>query len=279
MENDVYYLNNGYPMPKIGLGVYKITDNEMATAIESALEVGYRAFDTAYLYDNEVALGRVLKQSEIARDSLFITSKLWNDYQGFESTLEQFNQSLERLGTDYLDLYLIHWPCAEDDLFIESYKALEQLYEEGKVRAIGVCNFTKEHLEKLMDATDIVPAVNQVEVHPYFNQQQLQDFCDDNDIAVTAWMPLMRNRGLLDNPVIVEIAKRYNKTPAQVVLRWHLAHNRLIIPKSKTPERIEENFNIFDFNLEVTDIAEIDALNRNDRQGHDPDSVKIGTLR
>lgn len=279
MKNDVYYLNNGYPMPKIGLGVYKITDNEMATAIESALEVGYRAFDTAYLYDNEVALGRVLKQSEIARDSLFITSKLWNDYQGFESTLEQFNQSLERLGTDYLDLYLIHWPCAEDDLFIESYKALEQLYEEGKVRAIGVCNFTKEHLEKLMDATDIVPAVNQVEVHPYFNQQQLQDFCDDNDIAVTAWMPLMRNRGLLDNPVIVEIAKRYNKTPAQVVLRWHLAHNRLIIPKSKTPERIEENFNIFDFNLEVTDIAEIDALNRNDRQGHDPDSVKIGTLR
>ncbi|UXU49485.1 aldo/keto reductase [Staphylococcus arlettae] len=279
MENDVYYLNNGYPMPKIGLGVYKITDNEMATAIESALEVGYRAFDTAYLYDNEVALGRVLKQSEIARDSLFITSKLWNDYQGFESTLEQFNQSLERLGTDYLDLYLIHWPCAEDDLFIESYKALEQLYEEGKVLAIGVCNFTKEHLEKLMDATDIVPAVNQVEVHPYFNQQQLQDFCDDNDIAVTAWMPLMRNRGLLDDPVIVEIAKRYNKTPAQVVLRWHLAHNRLIIPKSKTPERIEENFNIFDFNLEVTDIAEIDALNRNDRQGHDPDSVKIGTLR
>lgn len=279
MKNDVYYLNNGYPMPKIGLGVYKITDNEMATAIESALEVGYRAFDTAYLYDNEVALGRVLKQSEIARDSLFITSKLWNDYQGFESTLKQFNQSLERLGTDYLDLYLIHWPCAEDDLFIESYKALEQLYEEGKVRAIGVCNFTKEHLEKLMDATDIVPAVNQVEVHPYFNQQQLQDFCDDNDIAVTAWMPLMRNRGLLDDPVIVEIAKRYNKTPAQVVLRWHLAHNRLIIPKSKTPERIEENFNIFDFNLEVTDIAEIDALNRNDRQGHDPDSVKIGTLR
>lgn len=266
-------------MPKIGLGVYKITDNEMTTAIESALEVGYRAFDTAYLYDNEVALGRVLKQSEIARDSLFITSKLWNDYQGFESTLKQFNQSLERLGTDYLDLYLIHWPCAEDDLFIESYKALEQLYEEGKVRAIGVCNFTKEHLEKLMDATDIVPAVNQVEVHPYFNQQQLQDFCDDNDIAVTAWMPLMRNRGLLDDPVIVEIAKRYNKTPAQVVLRWHLAHNRLIIPKSKTPERIEENFNIFDFNLEVTDIAEIDALNRNDRQGHDPDSVKIGTLR
>ncbi|RBA04685.1 aldo/keto reductase [Staphylococcus arlettae] len=279
MENDVYYLNNGYPMPEIGLGVYKITDSEMETAIESALEVGYRAFDTAYLYDNEVALGRVLKQSEIARDSLFITSKLWNDYQGFESTLEQFNQSLERLGTDYLDLYLIHWPCAEDDLFIESYKALEQLYEEGKVRAIGVCNFTKEHLEKLMDATDIVPAVNQVEVHPYFNQQQLQDFCDDNDIAVTAWMPLMRNRGLLDDPVIVEIAKRYNKTPAQVVLRWHLAHNRLIIPKSKTPERIEENFNIFDFNLEVTDIAEIDALNRNDRQGHDPDSVKIGTLR
>lgn len=279
MENDVYYLNNGYPMPKVGLGVYKITDDEMETAIQSALEIGYRAFDTAAFYNNELTLGRALKHSEIPRDDLFITSKLWNDYQGFESTLEQFNQTLERLGTDYLDLYLIHWPCAEDDLFIESYKALEQLYEAGKVRAIGVCNFTKAHLEKLMEATDIVPAVNQVEVHPYFNQQPLQDFCDDNDIAVTAWMPLMRNRGLLDDPVIVDIAKRYNKTPAQVVLRWHLAHNRLIIPKSKTPERIEENFNIFDFSLEVTDIAEIDELNRNDRQGNDPDIVKIGTLK
>lgn len=279
MENDVYYLNNGYPMPKVGLGVYKITDDEMETAIQSALEIGYRAFDTAAFYNNELALGRALKHSEIPRDDLFITSKLWNDYQGFESTLEQFNQTLERLGTDYLDLYLIHWPCAEDDLFIESYKALEQLYEAGKVRAIGVCNFTKAHLEKLIEATDIVPAVNQVEVHPYFNQQPLQDFCDDNDIAVTAWMPLMRNRGLLDDPVIVDIAKRYNKTPAQVVLRWHLAHNRLIIPKSKTPERIEENFNIFDFSLEVTDIAEIDELNRNDRQGNDPDVVKIGTLK
>ncbi|MCY1616754.1 aldo/keto reductase [Staphylococcus pettenkoferi] len=279
MVQDTYYLNNGYPMPKIGLGVYKITDEEMETAVENAIEAGYRAFDTAYFYGNEQALGRALKQSGVDREDLFITSKLWNDYQGYEQTLTYFEKSLQNLGTDYLDLYLIHRPCEEDELFIESYKALEQLYHDGKIRAIGVCNFKPHHLERLMAETDVTPAVNQIECHPYFNQQETQDFCDKHDIAVTAWMPLMRNRGLLDHPTVVNIAERYDKTPAQIVLRWHLAHNRIIIPKSKTPERIRENYDILDFNLELTDIAEIDSLDQGARQGKDPDEVRIGTLK
>lgn len=279
MVNDTQVLNNGYPMPSIGLGVYKISDEEMDNVVKTALDAGYRAFDTAYFYGNEVALGKALNNSEMNRDELFITSKLWNDYQGYDSTIEYFNRSLENLGLDYIDLFLIHWPCEKDGLFIESYKALEKLYEEGKVKAIGVCNFKEHHLKKLMDATDVVPQVNQIELHPYFNQKEVQEFCDEHDIKVTAWMPLMRNRGLLDHPTIVDIAQRHGKTPAQVVLRWHLAHDRIIIPKSKTPERIRENFNILDFNLELTEVAEIDSLNKNARQGKDPDDVSIGDLK
>ncbi|KYH15138.1 aldo/keto reductase [Staphylococcus kloosii] len=279
MGNDTYYLNNGYPMPKIGLGVYKITDEVMEVAVHSALEAGYRAFDTAYFYGNEQTLGQALRSADIDREDLFITSKLWNDYQGYDSTKEYFNKTLKNLGTDYLDLYLIHWPCEEDGLFIESYKAMEELYEEGKIKAIGVCNFEQHHLETLMKETKVTPAVNQIEVHPYFNQHELQAYCDEKDIAVTAWMPLMRNKGLLDHPIIVDIAKSYDKTPAQIVLRWHLAHNRLVIPKSKTPARIKENYNILDFNLELTDIAEIDSLNKNQRQGKNPNDVRIGTLK
>ncbi|MBF2264285.1 aldo/keto reductase [Staphylococcus warneri] len=277
--NDTQYLNNGYPMPSIGLGVYKITDDEMNEVINTAIEAGYRAFDTAYFYGNEQSLGQALKQTNVDREDLFITSKLWNDYQGYDSTIQYFNQSLENLGLEYLDLFLIHWPCEENGLFIESYKALETLYHEGKVKAIGVCNFKQHHLEKLMQETEIVPQINQIELHPYFNQQELQDYCDHHDIKVTAWMPLMRNKGLLDDPVITDMAKRYHKTAAQIVLRWHLAHNRIIIPKSKTPSRIHENYNILDFNLELTDVAQIDSLNRNDRQGKDPDDVAIGDLK
>lgn len=232
MTNDVQILNNGYPMPAVGLGVYKIADEQMEEVVRTALDAGYRAFDTAYFYGNEKALGSALKQSNIERDELFITSKLWNDYQGYDQTIEYFNKSLDNLGLDYLDLFLIHWPCENDQLYIESYKALEHLYEEGKIKAIGVCNFKIHHLEKLMRETKITP-----------------------------------------------IAHRYDKTPAQIVLRWHLAHNRIIIPKSQTPQRIKENFDIFDFNLELTDVAEIDSLNKNARQGKDPDDVSIGDLK
>ncbi|MDY4022638.1 aldo/keto reductase [Staphylococcus borealis] len=279
MVNDTQILNNGYPMPKIGLGVYKVSDEEMETAIQAAIDDGYRAFDTAYFYKNEEALGKALKNSGVPREDLFITTKLWNDHQGYDRTLEYFNCSLDNLGLDYIDLYLIHWPCENDQLYIETYKALEKLYEEGKVKAIGVCNFKVHHLETLMRETNIVPQVNQIEVHPYFNQQDVQDYCDKHDIVVTAWMPLMRNRGLLEDPTITKLAKQYDKTPAQIVLRWHIAHNRIVIPKSKTPSRIRENHNIFDFNLELTEIAEIDSLNRNARQGKDPDDVSIGDLK
>lgn len=273
MENDVQILNNGYPMPSVGLGVYKISDEDMTAVVNAAIEAGYRAFDTAYFYGNESSLGKALKNSGVPREDLFLTTKLWNDYQGYEKTFEFFNKSIENLQTDYLDLFLIHWPCEEDGLFVETYKAMEELYEQGKIKAIGVCNFKQHHLEKLMSETHVVPMVNQIEVHPYFNQQDVQDFCDRYDIKVTAWMPLMRNRGLLDDPVIIKLAEKYEKTPAQIVLRWHLAHNRIIIPKSQTPKRIRENIDLFDFNLELTEVAEIDALNKNARQGKDPDDV------
>lgn len=279
MLNEIQILNNGYPMPSVGLGVYKISDEDMTKVVNAAIDAGYRAFDTAYFYDNEASLGRALKDNGVDREDLFITTKLWNDYQVYEKTFEYFNKSIENLQTDYLDLFLIHWPCEADGLFLETYKAMEELYEQGKVKAIGVCNFNIHHLEKLMAQSSIKPMVNQIEVHPYFNQQELQEFCDRHDIKVTAWMPLMRNRGLLDDPVIVKIAEKYHKTPAQVVLRWHLAHNRIIIPKSQTPKRIQENIDILDFNLELTEVAEIDALNRNARQGKNPDDVKIGDLK
>lgn len=279
MLNEIQILNNGYPMPSVGLSVYKISDEDMTKVVNAAIDAGYRAFDTAYFYDNEASLGRALKDNGVDREDLFITTKLWNDYQGYEKTFEYFNKSIENLQTDYLDLFLIHWPCEADGLFLETYKAMEELYEQGKVKAIGVCNFNVHHLEKLMAQSSIKPMVNQIEVHPYFNQQELQEFCDRHDIKVTAWMPLMRNRGLLDNPVIVKIAEKYHKTPAQVVLRWHLAHNRIIIPKSQTPKRIQENIDILDFNLELTEVAEIDALDRNARQGKNPDDVKIGDLK
>lgn len=279
MLNEIQILNNGYPMSSVGLGVYKISDEDMTKVVNAAIDAGYRAFDTAYFYDNEASLGRALKDNGVDREDLFITTKLWNDYQGYEKTFEYFNKSIENLQTNYLDLFLIHWPCEADGLFLETYKAMEELYEQGKVKAIGVCNFNVHHLEKLMAQSSIKPMVNQIEVHPYFNQQELQEFCDRHDIKVTAWMPLMRNRGLLDDPVIVKIAEKYHKTPAQVVLRWHLAHNRIIIPKSQTPKRIQENIDILDFNLELTEVAEIDALNRNARQGKDPDDVKIGDLK
>ncbi|HCY3052319.1 TPA: aldo/keto reductase [Staphylococcus aureus] len=279
MLNEIQILKNGYPMPSVGLGVYKISDEDMTKVVNAAIDAGYRAFDTAYFYDNETSLGRALKDNDVDREDLFITTKLWNDYQGYEKTFEYFNKSIENLQTDYLDLFLIHWPCEADGLFLETYKAMEELYEQGKVKAIGVCNFNIHHLEKLMAQSSIKPMVNQIEVHPYFNQQELQEFCDRHDIKVTAWMPLMRNRGLLDDPVIVKIAEKYHKTPAQVVLRWHLAHNRIIIPKYQTPKRIQENIDILDFNLELTEVAEIDALNRNARQGKNPDDVKIGDLK
>ncbi|WP_105993518.1 aldo/keto reductase [Staphylococcus simulans] len=272
-------LNNKIKIPRLGLGVYKIDEEHMKPAVKAAEKAGYRAFDTAYFYHNEKELGAALKSGKVPREKLFITTKLWNDYQGYDSTKEYFEKSLKNLGTDYLDMFLIHWPCEEDGLFIETYKVMEELYKEGRVKAIGVCNFQQHHLEKLMENTEIVPAVNQVEFHPYLNQQDLQDFCDKHDIKVTAWMPLMRGRGLFEDPVIAKLAKKYEKTPAQIILNWHLMHNRIVIPKSQTPSRIAENFESLSFELRKKDVKKIDALNKDLRQGKHPDEVRIGTLK
>ncbi|MCG3401837.1 aldo/keto reductase [Staphylococcus massiliensis] len=279
MNDSIHILNNGKHIPKVGLGVYKITEEDMYDSIKSALEAGYRLFDTAFMYDNEKELGQALKDLGVQRDEVFITTKIWNDYQGYDSTLTYFNKSLDNLGMDYVDLILVHWPCEKNGKYIETYKALEHLCGEGKAKSIGVANFKPHHIDKLIEQTEIIPQVNQIECHPYFNQQETQDYCDQNDIAVQAWMPIMRNRGLLDDEVIVELAEKYGKTPAQVVLRWHIEHGRLVIPKSKTKERIEENINIFNFSLEEADIERIDNLNKDIRQGKDPDKISIGDLK
>lgn len=278
MERNIK-LNNDVLMPRLGFGVYKIDSDQMLSVFNTAIASGYRAFDTAYFYFNEKALGEAIKASSVPREELFITTKLWNDHQGYDSTIETFNASLERLGLDYLDLYLIHWPCPKDDLFIETYRAMEDLYKAGKIKAIGVCNFKQEHLEKLLSETEIVPVVNQIEYHPYFNQSELQSYCESKGIQVTAWSPLMRGGELMTHEKLVAIGNKHQKTPAQVIIRWHLQSNRLVIPKSVTPSRIEENIDVFDFELSEDEMQQINDLNQNQRQFRDPSEVKIGDMK
>lgn len=272
-------LNNNVEMPELGLGVYKMTDEQMEDAIAAALEVGYRAFDTAHFYFNEEALGHTLKKSGVPREELFITTKLWNDDQGYQSTLDAFNNSLEKLQLDYLDLYLIHWPCPENNLFIETYKAMEELYHAGKVKAIGVCNFKESHLEQLLKSTNVVPVTNQIEYHPFFQQDELQQFCEEKGIKVTAWSPLMRGGELLKNDVLQQIASNHHKSVAQVVIRWHIQEGRIVIPKSSNPERIKQNIDVFNFELSIEEMNMIKKLNKNERQFRDPDVVKIGDMK
>lgn len=272
-------LNNGVTMPQIGLGVYKISDEEMSEVVNAALDTGYRAFDTAHFYFNEASLGKALNESNIPREELFITTKLWNDHQGYESTKKAFNDSLQKLDMDYVDLYLIHWPCPEDELFVESYKAMEELYHEGKIKALGVANFKEHHLNKLLQETTVVPAVNQIEYHPIFNQDTLQQYCKDKGIAVTAWSPLMRGGVLFEDETLKRIAEKYNKTVAQVIIRWHIDSGRIVIPKSSNIERIKENIDVCHFELMEQDIEAINNLNRNERQFKDPDKIKIGDMK
>lgn len=272
-------LNNDVNIPELGLGIYKIDEADVERVLNTAIETGYRAIDTAWFYKNEKALGQALNKINIDREELFITTKLWNDFQGYEETIKAFNDSLESLQLTYIDMYLIHWPCPEDELFIETYKAMEQLYKEGKIKAIGVCNFKEHHLEKLLAETEIVPAVNQVEFHPIFNQKDLQAYCESKGIKITAWSPLMRGGEWLNNPVLKEIADKYNKTAAQVIIKWHLQQGRIVIPKSQNDQRIIENFDVFNFELTEEDLAEIDSLHTNERQFRDPDVVKIGDMK
>ncbi|WP_040983498.1 aldo/keto reductase [Oceanobacillus jeddahense] len=266
-------LNNGLEMPQLGFGVWKVENQEAIPAVEHALKSGYRSIDTAKVYGNEAGVGQAIVNSGVPREEIFLTTKVWNADHGYEETLKAFDASLERLGTDYVDLYLIHWPTPEYDQYIDTYKALEKIYKDGKAKAIGVCNFEIEHLERLLDECEVVPAVNQVECHPYLQQKELRAFCKEKGIYVEAYSPLMNGKDVLEDEALTQIAEKKGKTIAQVILRWHLQSDLIVIPKSVTPSRIEANLDVFDFELSEDEIKTIDALDRNIRSGTHPNEM------
>ena len=266
-------LNNGIPMPQLGLGVWQTADGaEVESAVKAALDAGYRLIDTAALYGNEGGVGNAIRESGVPREELFVTTKLWNSDQGDEQTVRAaFNKSLETLGLDYIDLYLIHWPMPAKGLYVETWKTLEKLYQEEKVRAIGVSNFQPEHLEKLISETNIVPAINQIELHPYLPQHETRAICEQHGIAVESWSPIGGSRGnLLQDDSVVAIAKAHGKSPAQVIIRWHIQNGLIVIPKSVRRERIEQNIDVFDFDLTPDDMEHLAALENGTRMGPDP---------
>lgn len=263
-------LSNGKQMPWLGLGVYKMSEGqEVIASIEAAIRNGYRSIDTASLYQNEEGVGQAIKASGISREELFITTKVWNSDQGYDSTLKAFDTSMSKLGLDYLDLYLIHWPVKGK--YKETWKALEQLHKDGRVHSIGVSNFQIHHLEDLLADTEVRPVVNQVELHPLLSQLELREYCKSQGIQIEAWSPLAQGK-LLDNEVLKAIGAKYGKSTAQVIIRWDLQHGIVTIPKSSNPERIVENANVFDFELTAEEMKQIDSLNQDQRVGPDPDN-------
>ena len=266
-------LNNGIEMPRLGFGVFQVPDVETRAAVSTALEAGYRSIDTAAVYGNERGTGQALADSGIARDELFVTTKLWNSEQGYDSTLAAFDASLEKLGLDHVDLYLIHWPTPAKDTYLDTWRAFEEIYASGRARAIGVSNFLPEHLERVVAAGGTVPAVNQVELHPALQQRDIQAANAAHGVVTEAWSPLAQGGALLSEEAITTIADRLGRTPAQVVLRWHLQQGRVVIPKSVTPSRIAENIALFDFELTGDDLAAIDGLERDGRVGSHPAEV------
>ena len=265
-----FELNNGVKMPYFGLGVYLSKDgDEVIRAIDQALEHGYRHIDTASIYKNERGVGEAIKNSSINRDDIFVVSKVWNSDQGFDSTLKAYDESLKRLDLDYLDLYLIHWP--KEGLYKDTWKALEKLYKEKRVKAIGVSNFLQHHLEDVMSDSEVVPMVNQMEFHPYLVQQDLLDFCQEKGIQYEAWSPMMQGH-IFEMEEFKKLAEKYGKTIAQIVLRWDLQKGVVTIPKSVKKERIISNAQIFDFELEESDMQLLDAKDQGKRFGPDPDN-------
>jgi diketogulonate reductase-like aldo/keto reductase len=263
-------LNNGSTIPQLGFGVFQVPPEDTVDVVAKALDVGYRHIDTAAAYGNEVGVGEAVRASGLSREDVFVTTKLPNDDQGAEAGLAAFEASLERLGMDYVDLYLIHWPMPARDLYVETWQMMERLYAQGRARAIGVSNFQPNHLHRLRDETTVAPAVNQVELHPTFSQVELRAVHEQLGIATEAWAPIAQGAEL-DNATIGEIAERVGKTPAQVILRWHLQIGNIVFPKSVTPSRIEENFAIFDFELADGDVSSISALDSGNRTGPHPD--------
>lgn len=271
---DTTKLYNGVEMPWMGLGVFKVNDgDEVVQSVKAALRNGYKSIDTAAIYGNEEGVGQAIRETNIPREELFITTKLWNADQGYESTLNAFETSLQKLGLDYLDLYLIHWPGK--DKYKETWKAFEKLYKDGRVRAIGVSNFQIHHLEDLISSSEMKPMVNQVEYHPQLTQSELHSFCKKEGIQLEAWSPLKQGQ-LLKDPTLEDIARKYNKSVAQVILRWDLQNGVVTIPKSIKEHRIMENANIFDFHLEDKDMEQISGLNSDSRAGSHPDTMSIG---
>jgi diketogulonate reductase-like aldo/keto reductase len=265
-------LNDGHAMPQLGFGVFKVPLDETELSVTRALGAGYRSIDTAKMYGNEEGVGAALAKSDITREDLFITTKLNNDAHGFDEALAAFEVSRKSLGLDYLDLYLIHWPLPDRDRFVDTWRAFVKLQQDGAVRSIGVSNFQPPHLVRIADETGVTPAVNQIELHPYLTQQSLQDYHRTHGITTEAWSPIARGGELLRDPVISSLAEKYAKTPAQVVIRWHLDTGNVVIPKSVTPHRIIENFDVFDFELDADDVLAIGGLNRDMRIGPNPDT-------
>lgn len=263
---------NGIPTPQLGFGTYQTEPERTAEAVSAALETGYRSIDTAAVYANESGVGQAIAESGISRDELFVTTKLWNSEQGFDSTLAAFDDSLTKLGLDYVDLYLIHWPVAGKNLYLDTWRAFESIAEQGLVRSIGVSNFQPSHLRRLLAESQTPPVLNQIELHPNFSQGQLREFHAQHGIVTQAWSPLARGGELLTDETIQCLAVKHHKTPAQVVLRWHIQLGNVVIPKSTTPSRIRENFDIFDFALDSDDLSAIAALNTSERLGPDPDT-------
>jgi len=263
-------LDDGATIPQLGYGTYKVPSTDAARLCLEAIDVGYRRLDTAALYGNEEAVGRAVREAAMPREELFVTSKVWKDDNGYDTTLRAFDQSLARLGLDVLDLYLIHWPVPSTDRYVDSWRALIRLREEQRVRSIGVSNFHEHHIQRLIDETGVAPVLNQVELHPWLPQTALRGFDEARDIRTEAWSPLARGR-VLGTPLLDDLADKHGRTPAQIVLRWHIELGNLVIPKASSPERIRENLDVFDFALDADDMAAIATLESGERTGRDPD--------
>ncbi|WP_308221952.1 MULTISPECIES: aldo/keto reductase [unclassified Lysinibacillus] len=271
-------LNNGLEMPLIGYGVFRVPEgDDLAEAVKTAIAKGYRSIDTAQVYRNEESVGRGIRaaidEGLVTREELFVTSKVWNDGLSYEETLAAYDRSLEKLGLNYLDLYLVHWPGINTN-YVDVYKALEKIYQDGRVRSIGVSNFHVHHLENLLKETSVVPVINQIEFHPHLTQEEVRAYCKEKGIQVEAWSPLM-NGSLLEESMIQQLASKYGKTPAQIVLRYDVQHGVVTIPKTMTPARMTENLMVFDFALTEDEMAQLDALNDGLRCGPDPEKFNF----